>query len=107
MTQRPESSEYTPIVDEEASWPEADSDEKLLDRNLTALREQSNWKPIIHCNTAASILVAMCATLTVLATFQFTLWYERRGSNAPRWRPAFCEYFFYFFYFFLTASNSH
>lgn len=93
MSGRPQSTkEYTPVDDEEAAClSEADSSETLLTGSQKRAKRQSVWIPRVRCNTAGSVLVAACTILTILVTIQSTIWYERRGSNAPRWRPAFCK----------------
>ncbi|KAK7984725.1 hypothetical protein PG988_002347 [Apiospora saccharicola] len=83
---------YTPVDDEEAAGlSEAGSNETLLcHKNRGHVRrDQSVWIPRVRCNTAGTILLAALAAATVVVTIQCTIWYERRGSNAPRARPAF------------------
>lgn len=92
MPSRPKVKEYTAVDEEEAVYlSEADSSESFLGGNKKRARHSSIWVPRVRCNVAGSILLVACTVVTVLATIQCTIWYERRGSNAPRWRPAFCR----------------
>ncbi|KAI1859090.1 hypothetical protein JX265_010567 [Neoarthrinium moseri] len=90
MADRPTSKEYTPVDDEEATYLyEGDSSEGLLRDRRKSARSPPNWIPLVQCNTAGFLLIAALMVISVLVTIQGTIWYERRGSNAPRWRPAF------------------
>ncbi|KAK8008387.1 hypothetical protein PG991_010938 [Apiospora marii] len=88
----PKPKEYTAVEDEEAAdLSETESNENLLhDQKKRRVRHhKSNWIPQVRCNTAGTVLLAALTAATVLVTIQCTIWYERRGSNAPRIRPAF------------------
>jgi hypothetical protein len=94
MSARPKSEEYTAITDEETAFlSEEDISETFHSGNQKCARNASVWIPRIRCNGTGSILLAVSTVVTIIATIQCTIWYERRGSNAPRWRPAFCESF--------------
>ncbi|KAK7962082.1 uncharacterized protein PG986_002907 [Apiospora aurea] len=83
--------EYTAVEDKEAAdLSETESYENPLNKiQRQARRPQSQWIPRVDCNAVGSILLAAFTAVTVLSTIQCTIWYERRGSNAPRFRPAF------------------
>ncbi|KAI1206351.1 uncharacterized protein F4807DRAFT_439769 [Annulohypoxylon truncatum] len=90
MSSRPKSKQYTAVHDEEtACLSEAESTENFLSDNQRRNISPSTWIPQGRCNAAGFILGVACLVVTILVTIQCTIWYERRGSNAPRWRPAF------------------
>ncbi|KAI1440216.1 hypothetical protein F5Y02DRAFT_360718 [Annulohypoxylon stygium] len=90
MPGRPVSKEYAAVDDEEAPClSETESTENFLDDDRRRVKRRSIWIPQVRCNAAGSILVVVCIVAIILVTIQCTIWYERRGSNAPRWRPAF------------------
>ncbi|KAK6860444.1 hypothetical protein PG995_004080 [Apiospora arundinis] len=93
MLGQPKPNEYTAVEDEEAAdlLSEPESNEELLQRARTGKKRLRGprWIPRVRCNTAGSVLLAALAVVTVLITIRCTFWYERRGSNAPRFRPAF------------------
>ncbi|KAK8122647.1 hypothetical protein PG984_011317 [Apiospora sp. TS-2023a] len=92
MLSHQKSKEYTPVGDEEAAdLSETESNETLLHHKNRGhvRRHKSVWIPRFRCNTAGAILLAALTAATVVVTIQCTIWYERRGSNAPRIRPAF------------------
>ncbi|KAK8016829.1 hypothetical protein PG993_015018 [Apiospora rasikravindrae] len=93
MFGHPKSKEYRAVEDEEAAdLSETESDENLLHKSQgQARRPPPPWIPRVCCNAAGSVLLAVFTAVTVLVTIQCTIWYERRGSNAPRYRPAFCD----------------
>ncbi|KAI1451980.1 hypothetical protein F4805DRAFT_449311 [Annulohypoxylon moriforme] len=93
MSGRPKFKEYAAVDDEEtACLSEVDSTESFLGVNQRRVKHPSIWIPRVRCNAAGSILGVACIVVTILVTIQCTIWYERRGSNAPRWRPAFCRF---------------
>ncbi|KAI0833979.1 hypothetical protein F5Y06DRAFT_307310 [Hypoxylon sp. FL0890] len=90
MPTRSKSKEYTAVDDEETLYlSEAESTESFLSDDQRRVKPPSIWIPRLRCNAAGSILIAASFVVTILVTIQCAIWYERRGSNAPRYRPAF------------------
>jgi len=92
MPGQPKTNEYTDVNDEDTAFlSEAHSCENLLGGGQKQARRQSPWSPRLRCNAAGFLVLALSTILIILVTIKGTIWYERRGSNAPRWRPVFCK----------------